>query len=307
MKVSIIGAGNVGGTLAQRIAESGLCDVVLLDIAEGIPQGKALDLADGRAVTGHSQDIVGTQDYKAIADSAVVVVTAGLPRQPGMTREDLLKKNAVTIRKVVGNIVEHSPQAILLMVTNPLDILTYVAFKESGFDPHRVIGMGGVLDACRFANLVAEELHVSAASIQAMVIGAHGQTMIPLVRYCSVAGIPIAELLPEKKIKEVIGKTVQRGAQIVSLLGKGSAYYAPSAAAFSMVRAIIKDEKKVLPASVFCDGEYGLQDVCIGVPVRLGKRGIEEIVQLKLTDKEQQQLGDSAEAIKKAVTGLFPR
>ncbi|MBU4305840.1 MAG: malate dehydrogenase [Candidatus Omnitrophica bacterium] len=305
MKVSIIGAGNVGGTLAQRIVEADLSDVVLVDIAQGFAQGKAYDLADSRSLTAHERRISGSTEYWETAGSDIVVITAGLARQPGMTREELLKKNTETIRQVVKEVIRYSPQAIILMVTNPLDILTYVALKSSGFPKHRIIGMGGVLDSARFVTLLAEELNVSYSCVQALVIGAHGDTMIPLTRYSTVSGINITELLSGEKLAGISQRTVKRGAEIVSLLGKGSAYYAPSAAAFKMVKAILKDERRIVSASVLCEGEYGLDDVCIGVPVRLGKNGVEEIISLQLSKEEKEQLSASAVSIKSTLSSLI--
>lgn len=304
MKISVVGAGNVGGTLAQRIVESGLGEVVLVDIAGEIARGKSLDLADARSILKYSSSITGATDYKKISGSDIVVVTAGLARQPGMTREDLLKKNSGITKQIVSEIVKYAKDSILIIVTNPLDILTNLALKASGFDKKRVMGMGGVLDSSRFENLIAEELSISPECVQALVIGAHGQDMIPLPRYSNVSGISIEELLPSEKIKELIEKTVKRGAEIVSCLGKGSAYYAPSAAAFSMVKAIIRDEKKIIPACVSLNGEYGLADVCIGVPARLGREGIEEVIELKLTEAEKKQLQTAAKEIKTASANL---
>jgi len=304
MKVSIIGVGNVGGTLAQRIAEADLADVVMVDIAGGIAEGKSLDLKDAESIIGHSRKIMGTTDYKKIAGSSIVVVPAGLPRQPGMSREDLLKKNVSIVKQVIKQVAKYAPNAILLMVTNPLDILTYIALKESKFDSKRVIGMGGVLDSSRLANLIAKELKTQAASVQALVIGAHGKDMIPLLRYCNVSGISVLELLSKEKLDKIIDKTIERGAEIVSLLGKGSAYYAPSAAAFLMVKAILNDEKKIVPACVYLKGEYGLRDVCVGVPISLGKDGIEDIIELKLTAQEKAKLSACAASIKKTLSNL---
>jgi len=304
MKVSIIGVGNVGGTLAQRIAEADLADVVMVDIAGGIASGKSLDLKDAKSIIGHTRRIEGTTDYKKIAGSGIVVVPAGLPRQPGMSREDLLKKNVSIVKQVINKVAKYAPGAILLMVTNPLDILTYIALKESKFNPKRVIGMGGVLDSSRLANLIAKELKTQAASVQALVIGAHGKDMIPLLRYCSVSGISVLELLSKEKLDKIIDKTIERGAEIVALLGKGSAYYAPSAAAFLMVKAVLKDEKKIVPASVYLNGEYGLRDVCVGVPISLGKDGVEDIIELKLTAQEKAKLNACAVSIKKTLSNL---
>ncbi|MFH2137806.1 MAG: malate dehydrogenase [Candidatus Omnitrophota bacterium] len=305
MKVSVIGAGNVGGTLAQRIAEANLSDVILVDIAEGIPQGKGLDLADARAITNTDCIVKGTNDYSQISDSSVVVITAGLPRQPGMTREDLIAKNVAIIKNVVAEIVKYAPEAIILMVTNPLDILTNMVLKASGFDKKKVIGMGCVLDSSRFANLIAQEANVSIKEVEALVIGVHGQGMIPVISQSKVSGKNLGEVFSPEKCDELAENTVMRGAQIVKCLGKGSAYYAPSAAAFSMIRAILNDEKKILPASVYLEGEYGINDVCIGVPIRLGRCGVEEIIELDLTDKEKAQLTASAESLKSASLNLL--
>ncbi|MBU1087661.1 MAG: malate dehydrogenase [Candidatus Omnitrophica bacterium] len=304
MKVSVIGAGNVGATLAQRIAEADIADVVLLDIAQGLAKGKGLDLSDARSIIGYDRDIMGTGDYNDIADSKIVVVTAGLARQPGMTREDLVNKNTATIKKIIACICEKAPQAIIIMVTNPLDILTNIALKISGFNPKKVIGMGGVLDSSRFANLIAERLNASPSEIEAMVIGAHGQSMLPLPRFTKVAGKKLTELLSDAECAELSKDTVNRGAQIVECLGNGSAYYAPSAAAFSMVQAILKDEKKLLSACVYLNGEYGIKDVCIGVPIILGAFGVEQIFELELTKQETENLVSSANAVKSAVAAL---
>jgi malate dehydrogenase len=305
MKVSIIGAGNVGATLAQRIAEADLADVVLLDIAQGLAKGKSFDLADARSIIGHDRIILGTNDYNHIAGSKVVVITAGLARQPGMTREDLVNKNTATIKKVIALVCEKAPESIIIMVTNPLDILTNIALKISGFNPNKVIGMGGVLDSSRFANLIAEKLNAAPSEIEAMVIGAHGQSMLPLPRFTKVSGKKLTELLSESECKDLSAATVNRGAQIVECLGNGSAYYAPSAAAFLMVKAIIEDQKKIVSACVHLKGEYGINDVCIGVPIILGAAGVEQIIELELTKLETENLVASANDVKKAVAGLI--
>ncbi len=305
MKVSVIGAGNVGGTLAQRIAESDLADVVLLDIAGGLAKGKGLDLSDARHITGHNRRITGTSDYKDIKDSAVVVVTAGLARTPGMTRADLLKKNAAIIKSVVCSIAENAPQSIILMVTNPLDILTNLALKLTKFSPKKVIGMGGVLDSARFANLISERLDVPVTSVEALVIGAHSQDMIPLAGFSKVSGKPLTQILSCEQCLDLSLATVKRGAQIVSCLGRGSAYYAPSAAAFRMVKAIVKDEKAVVPACVYCNGEYAIEDACIGVPVKVGAQGAEEIIELDLIPEDKEKLINCARSVKEAAAGLL--
>ncbi len=305
MKVSVIGAGNVGGTLAQRIAEADLADVVLLDIAQGIAKGKGFDLSDARSITGHDRSISGTNNYKDIRNSDVVVVTAGLARVPGMTRADLLKKNVSIIKKVVLEIVENAPGTIIIMVTNPLDILTNLALKLSKFDAQKVIGMGGVLDSSRFANLISENLQVPVSSVEALVIGAHSKEMIPLPDFSKVQGKALSEIAGEEKCKELSLATAQRGAEIVACLGQGSAYYAPSAAAYKMVRSILNDEKTVLPACAYCNGEYGIEDTCIGVPVRLGAQGVEEIIELNLSAEHKERLLNCAKSIKETVANLI--
>ncbi|MCG2711744.1 MAG: malate dehydrogenase [Candidatus Omnitrophica bacterium] len=304
MKVSIIGAGNVGGTLAQRISEAGLADVVLLDIAEGLAKGKGFDLSDARSITSKNHRISGTSDYNEIRDSTVVVVTAGLARVPGMTREDLLKKNAAIIKKVIYSIAENAPDSIIVMVTNPLDILTNLALHLSKFSPQKVIGMGGVLDSARFANLIAEHLDVPVTSVEALVIGAHSKDMIPLAGFSKVSGKPLTQIVSAERCRDLSLATAQRGAQIVACLGQGSAYYAPSAAAFKMVKAIIGSENIVVPACVYCNGEYGIEDTCIGVPARLGSRGVEEIIELDLKVEEKEKLLNSAKFIKEAAANL---
>ncbi len=304
MKVSVIGAGNVGATLAKRIVESDLADCVLVDIVKGLAEGKSLDLCHSASITGHKKTICGTDDYKYTKDSDVVVITAGLARRPGMSRDDLMAKNGGIVKGILKNVVEQSPNAIILMVTNPLDVTTYIAYKESGFGPKRVMGMAGVLDSSRFAHLIARELKVLPTDIETMVLGGHGNTMVPLLSHTKIKGKPLFEALSLEKINELVKRTRKAGAEIVSLLGTGSAYYAPSAASFLMVRAIIKDEKRLLPASVYLNGEYGLKDLCLGVPVKLGKNGVEEIVELKLTDEEKKQLAASAERTKGLLTKI---
>ncbi len=305
MKVSIIGAGNVGGTLAQRIAESGLADVVLLDIAEGLAKGKGFDLSDARSIAGCNRSISGTSDYNDIRDSIVVVVTAGLARMPGMTRADLLKKNAAIIKTVICSIAEKAPDSIILMVTNPLDILTNLALHLSKFSPKKVIGMGGVLDSARFANLISENLQVPISSVEALVIGAHSQAMIPLPDFSKVQGKALSQIAGEEKCEAISLATARRGAEIVACLGHGSAYYAPSAAAYKMVRAILNDEKTVVPACAYCNGEYGIEDTCIGVPIRLGARGVEKIIELPLSAEDKEKLLNSAKSIKETVANLI--
>lgn len=302
-KISIIGAGRVGATLAMRIAESDLGNVFLLDINKGFVQGKVLDLKDSLAILNCAGKINYCKDYSKIKDSDIVVLTAGFFRQPGMSRADLLNKNKEIVQKIAPEIKKHSPKAIIIVVTNPLDVLTYLVYKLVGFSHQRIIGMSGVLDAGRFSALIAEEMNVSAQNIQAMVLGMHGDLMLPLVRYSMICGVPLKQLLTKKKIDELVKKTKNRGAEIVSYLNS-SAYYAPSAAVFLMLKAIINDEKRVMPASIYLDGEYGLKNVCLGVPVKLGREGVEEIIELKLDKQEKRLLQKSAEKVQEGIRGL---
>ena len=297
-KITVIGAGNVGGTTAQRLVESGWCDVVLLDIIDGVPQGKALDLTEACPLMGSDGRIEGTGDYKASAGSAVVVITSGVPRKPGMSREQLLETNVRIVRDVVRQTVAVSPGAILLVVTNPLDAMTYVASKVSRFPRERVVGMAGALDAARFRSFIAAELRVSVEDVQAMVLGGHGDSMVPLIRYATVAGVPLRDWLPQERIDALVKRTREGGAEIVALLKTGSAFYAPSASIVAMVEAILKDSKKILPCAALCRGEYGVDGLFVGVPVKLGRRGVEEIVQLTLSTEEQAALAQSAAAVK---------
>jgi malate dehydrogenase len=297
-KITVIGAGNVGGTTAQRLVETGWCDVVLLDIIDGVPQGKGLDLTEACPLVGSDGRIEGTGDYKASAGSAVVVITSGVPRKPGMSREQLLETNARIVRDVVRQTVAVSPGAILLVVTNPLDAMTYVASKVSRFPRERVVGMAGALDAARFRSFIAAELRVSVEDVQAMVLGGHGDSMVPLIRYATVAGVPLRDWLPQERIDALVKRTREGGAEIVALLKTGSAFYAPSASIVAMVEAILKDSKKILPCAALCRGEYGVDGLFVGVPVKLGRRGVEEIVQLPLSPEEQAALARSAAAVK---------
>ena len=294
-KAAVIGAGNVGASLALYIAEADLCDVMLFDIVEDMPAGKALDLSEAGPVRGYSSRVTGTNDYKDIEGSNVVVVTAGFPRKPGMSREDLLQKNASIIGEVTENIVKYAPEAFIIIVSNPLDIMTYHALKKSGFPKNRVMGQAGVLDSIRFRTFLAMELNISPQIIQTMVMGGHGDTMVPLPRYTTISGVPISEFLPQNRIDELVERTRKGGGEIVKLLKTGSAYYAPAAAATEMVKAILRDDKKVLPASVLLEGEYGLDDLCIGVPIVLGDNGVERVLEITLTDEERSMLHDSAE------------
>jgi len=300
-KVSVIGAGNVGATVAQRLAEKELCDVVLIDIVEGVPQGKALDLSEAAPIEKHDASVTGTNSYTESAGSDIIIITAGIPRKPGMSRDDLLKTNAGIMKSVTKQVIELSPDSIIIIVSNPLDAMCHVAYNESGFPKNRVIGMAGVLDAARFRAFISMELNVSVENTHAFVLGGHGDTMVPLPRYSTVAGIPLTELLPKEKIDALVERTRTGGAEIVSLLKTGSAYYAPASAAVEMAEAIIKDKKKILPCAALLEGEYGIKDLFIGVPVKLGANGIEEIIEISLTDEEQVSLDKSAEAVKELV------
>lgn len=303
-KITIIGAGAVGATAAQRIAEKELGNVVLTDIVEGLPQGKALDLMEAGPLFGYDSKITGTNDYRDIEGSDVVVITAGIARKPGMTREDLLKINTKIIREVSQNIAKYAPESIIITVTNPLDIMTYVTMKTTGFEPARVFGMSGVLDAGRFAAFIAMELGCSVRDISAMVLGGHGDTMVPLPRFTTVSGVPITELMSESTIQRLVDRTINGGAEIVNLLKTGSAFYAPSAAVTNMVEAMVKDTKRVLPVCAYLNGEYGRKDIYLGVPVKLGRRGVEEIIELKLAEDEKKALDKSADAVKSGIASL---
>jgi malate dehydrogenase len=305
-KVTVIGAGNVGATAAQRIAEAGLADVVLVDIVEGLPQGKGLDLAEAAPVVGHDARITGTNDYADTAGSDIVVVTSGLARQPGMSRDDLLAKNAGIVRSVVEQAVRHSPKAILVIVTNPLDAMCHVAMEASGFPRERVLGMAGVLDSARFRTFIAMELGVSVEDTHAFVLGGHGDTMVPLPRYSTVAGIPITELMSPERVAALVDRTANGGAEIVALLKAGSAYYAPAASTFEMVEAILHDRKRVLPCAVLLEGEYGVDGLFVGVPVVLGERGMERIIEIRLSHDEAAAFQRSAGAVRELVDKLHP-
>ena len=300
-KITVVGAGNVGATAAHWLVSKELGDVVLVDILEGMPQGKALDLAQAGPIEGYDSVLVGANDYKATADSDVVVITSGIARKPGMSRDDLLNTNAGIVGSVTEQIARTSPNAIIIVVSNPLDAMTQVAFKRSGFPKHRVIGMAGVLDSARMRCFLAEALNVSVENVTAFVLGGHGDTMVPLPRYSTCAGIPVTELLPKDQLEAIVKRTASGGAEIVNLLKTGSAYYAPSAAAVEMVEAIIKDKKKILPCAVYLEGEYGINGLFVGVPVKLGANGIEEIIQINLTTEERAALHKSAAAVQELV------
>jgi len=300
-KVTVVGAGMVGGTTAHRLADKELCDVVLIDIIEGLPQGKGLDLAESAPIEGYDSRVVGTNDYKDTANSDIVVITAGLPRKPGMSRDDLLKTNYNIVKETTEKVVKHSPNSILIVVSNPLDAMTQTAYKTSGFSKNRVIGMAGVLDAARMRTFIAEALEVSVENVTAFVLGGHGDAMVPLARYSTVAGIPLPDLMPQEKIEAIVKRTAQGGAEIVGLLKTGSAFYAPSAAIVEMVEAILKDKKKILPCAAYLEGEYGIKGLFVGVPVKLGARGIEQVIEIELTAEEQAALPKSAAAVKELV------
>jgi len=300
-KVTVVGAGMVGGTTAHRLADKELCDVVLIDIIEGLPQGKGLDLAESAPIEGYDSRVVGTNDYKDTANSDIVVITAGLPRKPGMSRDDLLKTNYNIVKETTEKVVKHSPNSILIVVSNPLDAMTQTAYKTSGFSKNRVIGMAGVLDAARMRTFIAEALEVSVENVTAFVLGGHGDAMVPLARYSTVAGIPLPDLMPKEKIEAIVKRTAQGGAEIVGLLKTGSAFYAPSAAIVEMVEAILKDKKKILPCAAYLEGEYGIKGLFVGVPVKLGARGIEQVIEIKLTPEERVALEKSAAAVKELV------
>jgi malate dehydrogenase len=303
-KVTVIGAGNVGATVAQRIAEAGLADVVLVDIVEGLPQGKGLDLAEAAPVVGHDARVMGTNDYADTTGSDIVVVTSGIARKPGMSRDELLSTNAGIVRSVVEEAVRYSPDAILVIVTNPLDAMCHVAMTASGFPRERVLGMAGVLDSARFRTFIAMELGVSVEDTHAFVLGGHGDTMVPLPRYSTVAGIPITELLPPDRVEALVKRTAGGGAEIVALLKAGSAYYAPAAATFEMVEAILHDRKRVLPCAVLLNGEYGVDGLFVGVPVVLGAGGMERVIEIRLTDDEAAAFQRSAAAVQELVEKL---
>lgn len=304
MKISVIGAGNVGGMTALRLIQEGAGEVLLIDVAKGLAEGKALDLEDSCALNKYNRTIKGGVHINQIKDSGVVIVTAGLTRKPGMDREELIQKNAAILSSICSKIKDLCPNAIVIIVSNPVDILTYLAFKKLDFPKNRVMGCGLNLDAGRFSNLISKELQVANSDIDPMVIGAHGQTMLPLERFTYIKGVALSKLLDEARIAELIKSTVERGANIVSLLGSGSAYFAPSAAILGLVKTIIKDEKKNICVSTYLQGEYGLNDLCIGVPCRLGKRGIEKIIELDLDDREQNALRISADTINKQKQAL---
>jgi len=303
-KVTVIGAGNVGGTTAQRLAERDYADVVLVDIVEGLPQGKALDILESGPVLGFDSKVVGSNGYEESADSEVVVITSGSPRKPGMSRDDLLKTNQNIVQSVTEEVVKHSPEAILVMVANPLDAMCHVAMEVSGFPRQRVVGMAGILDTARYRTFIAQELQVSVRDVFALVLGGHGDTMVPLPSMATVSGVAITELMPQDRVEAIVDHTRNGGAEIVGLLQSGSAFYAPSAAAVEMVDAILLNQKRILPCAAYLQGEYGVEGLFVGVPLKLGASGIEEILELDLQNDELEELRNSAGAVRELVEVL---
>ncbi len=297
-KITVVGAGNVGGTTAQRLAEKDAYDVVLVDIVPGVPQGKALDISQAGPVCGYRTRVVGTNGYDETAGSSIAVITSGIPRKPGMSRDELLATNAKIVKSVVTELVSRSPNIILILVTNPLDAMVHVALRASGLPKSRVLGMAGVLDSARMRTFIAEALNVPGPDVEAMVMGGHGDTMVPLPRYTTVKGRPVSELMPAATLESIVKRTRDGGAEIVGLLKTGSAFYAPSASAVDMVEAILRDQQRVLPTAVLCEGEYGLKDVVVGVPVKLGRTGAVQIVEYELTAEERAALDVSANAVR---------
>jgi malate dehydrogenase len=303
-KVTVVGAGNVGASVAQYTVEKELADVVLVDVIEGVPQGKGLDLLQAGPIHRYDSRLSGSNSYDETANSDIVVVTAGFPRKPGMTRDDLLFKNAEVVQAVTQEVARRSPNAILIMVTNPLDAMVQLAWKVSGFPPQRVMGMAGILDSARFRTFIAMELGVSVENVTAFVLGGHGDTMVPLPRYSTVAGIPITELMPPDKIDAIVKRTADGGAEIVALLKSGSAFYAPAAATVEMIEAILKDKKKILPCAAYLDGQYGIKGLYVGVPVKLGRMGVEQVIEITLTPEEDAAFKKSAAAVRELVEKL---
>jgi len=300
-KISIVGAGNVGATAAHWAAAKELGDIVLVDIVEGVPQGKGLDLLEAMPVAGSDVNIIGTNGYEETKDSDLVIITAGIPRKPGMSRDDLIATNTNIVKSVTEQVCKYSPKAFIIVVSNPLDAMTYVAYKISGFPRNRIMGMAGVLDTARFRTFLAMELNVSVEDIVAFVLGGHGDTMVPLVRYCSVGGIPVTKLLPKEKLDAIVQRTRDGGIEIVNYLKTGSAYYAPSISAIAMAEAILKDKKRIMPVAAYLEGEYGYRDVVCGVPVKLGGNGIEFIYELEFTDEEKAMFDNSVKAVQELI------
>jgi malate dehydrogenase len=303
-KVTVVGAGNIGGTIALHLAMRNYADVVLVDIVEGLPQGKALDILESGPIIRFDSNVVGTNDYEDTADSDIIMITSGKPRQPGMSRTDLLNDNQEIVSSVVEQAVQHSPDAIIVMMANPLDAMCHVALDTSGFPRERVVGQAGVLDTARYRTFIAQELQVSVREVFALVLGGHGDTMVPLPSMATVSGVPITELLPQDRVEAIVERTRGGGGEIVELLGSGSAFYAPAAAAVEMMDAILLDQKRILPCATYLQGEYGLNDLFVGVPVKLGAGGIEEIIELDLSDEEREQLEYSANDVREMVEVL---
>lgn len=303
-KVTVVGAGNVGGTTAQRMAERNYADVVLVDIVEGLPQGKALDILESGPIYGYDSRVTGTNDYADTANSDVVVITSGSPRKPGMSRDDLLKTNQNIVSSVTEQVVAYSPDAVIVVVANPLDAMCHVALEASGFPRERVVGMAGILDTARYRTFIAEEAGASVRDVYALVLGGHGDTMVPLPSLATVGGVSITDLFPENRVEEIVQRTRQGGAEIVNLLGSGSAFYAPSAASVEMVDAILLDQKRILPCAAYLQGEYGIDGLYVGVPVKLGASGIEEIRELDLSESERSDLVRSADSVQELVDVL---
>jgi len=303
-KITVVGAGNVGATTAQRLAERDYADVVVVDIVEGLPQGKVLDINQSGPVVGYEPNLIGSNGYEESAGSEIVVITSGFPRQPGMSRDDLLAKNKEIVGNVSKEVAERSPDAIVIVVTNPLDAMCHVAYDELGFPRQRVIGMAGVLDSARFRTFLAWELGVSGRDVTGFVLGGHGDSMVPVVSYSNVAGVPVDQLISDERLQEIVQRTRDGGAEVVKLLQKGSAFYAPSAAVVEMIDSIVLDQKRVLPCAALCEGEYGFDGLFVGVPVRLGAQGIEEIVEIDLSETEKQALSDSAGTVRELVQAL---
>jgi malate dehydrogenase len=305
MKITVVGAGNVGATAAQRIVDKELAnEVVLIDIVEGLPQGKGLDMYESTPVEGSDTRVVGTNDYAATAGSDIIVITAGIARKPGMTREQLQETNAGIVKNVTEQVAPKSPKSIIIVVSNPLDVMTYVAWKVSGFDRSRVVGMAGILDTARYRTFIAEALNVSVKDIQALVLGGHGDSMVPLVRYTTIAGVPLSEFMDKETIEKIVKRTRDGGIEIVNYLKTGSAYYAPSASAVEMVEAIVKNQNRILPCAAWLQGEYGMKDTFVGVPVKLNRKGIEKIIEVPLTADEKAGLAKSADEVKSNIAKL---
>ncbi|MGM0609271.1 MAG: malate dehydrogenase [Candidatus Muiribacteriota bacterium] len=303
-KVTVIGAGNVGATAAQRLAEKQLCDVVLVDVDNDMPKGKALDLSQAAPVESHDSKLIGTSDYSFTKNSDVVIITAGIPRKPGMSRDELIETNSAIMKDVTEKVCAYSPEASLIIVSNPLDAMCQIALKASGFSKNKVMGMAGVLDSARFKTFISKELNVSVENIEAFVLGGHGDTMVPLPRFTTVAGIPVTELIEKKRLDEIVERTRTGGAEIVSLLKTGSAYYAPASSAVEMAKAILFDKKKIMPCAAYLENEYQINGIFMGVPVKLGKNGIEEIIEIKLMEDEKKDLKKSADAVHELINSL---